>query len=152
MSKSVIAKWFYGSLIGLVGGLVLLGVAGGLAVANHVFIMNGSDVTGVRSSALGWTLLGIMGFGILVICASAVAQFVAWIGAVLNTAGLPDKGWFIVLLVVGLLGFPFIVTLIFVITGPDESSAGRVSGQPARAIGGEQPVRPPPGRLGSPQH
>jgi hypothetical protein len=152
MSKSVIAKWFYGSLIGLVGGLVLLGVAGGLAVANHVFITNGSDVTGVRSSALGWTLLGIMGFGILVICASAVAQFVAWIGAVLNTAGLPDKGWFIVLLVVGLLGFPFIVTLIYVITGPDESSAARVPGQPARAIGGEQPVTPPPGRLGSPQH
>jgi hypothetical protein len=44
---------------------------------------------------------------------------VAWIGAVLNTAHLPDKTWLVVLLVVGLLGFVFIATTAYVIAGPD---------------------------------
>jgi hypothetical protein len=44
---------------------------------------------------------------------------VAWIGAVLNTANLSDKTWFVVLLVVGLLGFAFIATIAYVIAGPD---------------------------------
>lgn len=133
MSKSLINKLFFGSLIGLVGGLILLAVAGGLAFANNVFVMSGPDVTGVNASPLAWTLLSLMGLGMLVIAAGAIAQFVAWIGAVLNTANLPDKGWFIVLLVVGLLGFPFIVTLIYVIAGPD--GAPQLAGHPARAVG-----------------
>jgi hypothetical protein len=136
MSKSLINKLFFGSLIGLVGALVLLGVAAGVAVANHVFLMDGSDVTGINSSPLAWTLLSLMGFGVLVIVAAAIAQFVAWIGAVLNTSNLPDKGWFIVLLVVGLLGFSFIVTLIYVIGGPDGAPAEQLPDHyPARAVG-----------------
>jgi hypothetical protein len=136
MGKSLINKLFFGSLIGLVGGLILLAVAGGLAFANNVFVMNGPDVTGVNASPLAWTLLSLMGLGMLVIAAGAIAQFVAWIGAVLNTANLPDKGWFIVLLVVGLLGFPFIVTLIYVIAGPDGAAPAQLAGHPARAAGG----------------
>jgi hypothetical protein len=135
MSKSLINKLFFGSLIGLVGGLILLAVAGGLAFANNVFVMNGSDVTGINVSPLAWTLLSLMGLGILVMAAAAITQFVAWIGAVLNTSSLPDKGWFIVLLVLGLLGFPFIVTLAYVIAGPDGASAGQLAGHPARAAG-----------------
>jgi hypothetical protein len=135
MSKSLINKLFFGSLIGLVGGLILLAVAGGLAFANNVFVMNGSDVTGINVSPLAWTLLSLMGLGVLVIAAAAITQFVAWIGAVLNTSSLPDKGWFIVLLVLGLLGFPFIVTLAYVIAGPDGASAGQLAGHPARAAG-----------------
>ena len=137
MSKSMINKLFFGSLIGLVGGLILVGVATGLAFANDVFVMNGSDVTGINVSPLAWSLLSLIGFGVLVITAGAIAQFVAWIGAVLNTSNLPDKGWFIVLLVVGLLGFPFIVTLIYVIAGPDGAPPpGQLAGHPARAVGG----------------
>jgi hypothetical protein len=78
-------------------------------------------------------MIAVACVALLVMFAAAIAQFVAWIGAVLNTANLPDKGWFIVLLVVGLLGFPFIVTLIYVIAGPD--GAPQVAGHPARAVG-----------------
>ena len=85
MSKSMINKLFFGSLIGLVGGLILAGVATGLAFANDVFVMNGPDVTGINVSPLAWTLLSLIGFGVLVVIAGAIAQFVAWIGAVLNT-------------------------------------------------------------------
>jgi len=119
MSKSVIVKWFLESLIGLAGGLVLLTVAGALALANDVFIMDGPDVVGVKSGALAWTLMGLCGLAMLVIISAALAQFVAWIGAVLNTASLPSKTWFVVLLVVGLLNLVFIANLVYVIAGPD---------------------------------
>ena len=49
----------------------------------------------------------------------ALAGLVAWIGAVLNTAQLEDKTWFIVLLVLGLLSFGFVAMIAYVIAGPD---------------------------------
>jgi hypothetical protein len=119
MTKSTIVKLFWGSLIGLVAGLVLVGVTGALAISNDIFVMSGPDVTGVKASVLSWTLLGLLGLAILILLLAGVAHFVAWIGAVLNTAQLPDKTWFVVLLVVGLLGLVFIATAAYVIAGPD---------------------------------
>jgi hypothetical protein len=123
MTKSLIVKLFWGSLIGLVAGLVLVGVTGALAIGNDIFVMSGPDVTGVKSGVLAWTLLGLLVLAILILLFAAVAHFVAWIGAVLNTAQLPDKTWFVVLLVVGLLGLVFIATLAYVIAGPDALKA-----------------------------
>ena len=123
MSKSMINKLFFGSLIGLVGGLILVGVASGLAFANNVFVMNGSDVTGVNVSPLAWTLLSLIGFGVLVIIAGAIAQFIAWIGAVLNTWQLESKAWFVALVLTGIFNFGFIAMVIYVIAGPDGKAA-----------------------------
>jgi hypothetical protein len=123
MSKATIVKIFWGSLIGLAGGLVLMLLAGALAIANDVFVMDGPDVVGVRSSPLAWLLAGLCGLAMLVILAAGIAIFVAWIGAVLNTANQPTKGWFVATLVIGLLGFVFIATLIYVIAGPDSAPA-----------------------------
>jgi hypothetical protein len=119
MTRSLIIKFFWGSVIGLVAGLVLMGVTAALAISNDIFVMSGPDVTGIRSGALSWVLLGLLALAVLVLLFAAVAHFVAWIGAVLNTAHLPDKTWFVVLLVVGLLGLVFIATLAYVIGGPD---------------------------------
>jgi hypothetical protein len=119
MTKPTVVKLFWGSLIGLVAGLVLIGITFALAISNDIFIMSGPDVTGIKSGVLSWTLLGLMGLAVLLLLFAAVAHFVAWIGAVLNTAQLPDKTWFVVLLVVGLLGLVFIATVAYVIAGPD---------------------------------
>jgi hypothetical protein len=119
MTRSLIVKLFWGSIIGLFAGLVLVGVSGALAISNNIFLMNGPDVTGIQAGALSWTLLGLIGLAMLVLLFAGVAHFVAWIGAVLNTANLPDKTWFVVLLVVGLLGLVFIATIAYVIAGPD---------------------------------
>jgi hypothetical protein len=81
----------------------------------------------------------------LLLLLAAVAHFVAWIGAVLNTAQLPDKTWFVVLLVVGLLGlvFIFIATVAYVIAGPDGVKAkDEASGLPQ--AGRVPPQVPPP--------
>ena len=143
MTKSLIVKLFWGSLIGLVAGLVLVGVAGALAIGNDIFVMSGPDVTGVKSGVLTWTLLGLLVLAILISLLAAVAQFVAWIGAVLNTAQLPDKTWFVVLLVVGVLGLAFIATLAYVIAGPDALKAKEEASAQARAGGASQQLPAP---------
>jgi hypothetical protein len=112
MTKSMIVTLFWASLIGLVAGLVLMGTTVALAISNDIFVMSGPDVTGIKSGTLSWTLLGLMGLAVLLLLFAAVAHFVAWIGAVLNTAHLPDKTWCVVLLVVGLLGLAFIATVV----------------------------------------
>jgi hypothetical protein len=138
MSKSMVIRWFFGSLIGLAGGSVLLVVAGAVALANDVFIMSGPDVVGIKSGALAWTLAGLVGLAMLAIMAAAVAMFVAWIGAVLNTAYLPSKTWCVALLVIGLLGLAFVATLAYVIAGPDGMSIeSRPSGGFPRPLTGE---------------
>ena len=109
----------------------MLVVAGGVALANDVFILRGPDVVGIRSGALAWTLTGLVALASLVMMAAAVAVFVAWIGAVLNTASLPSKTWCVVLLVVGLLGLPFIAALAYVIAGPDGTKVDRADGSVA---------------------
>ena len=70
----------------------------------------------------------------LAIIGGSLGQFVAWIGAVVNTARLDDKTWFVVLLVLGLLSFGFIAMLVYVLAGPDGTAPA-----PAAAPGNSQP-------------
>ena len=121
MAKTTIRSLFAGSLVAFGGALVLLVVAGGLALANGSLVRDGPDVTGVRATPFGWVMAGLAGVAVLMMLAAAVTQFVAWVGAVINTAGLKDKTWFIILLVTGLLSFGFIAMIIYLIAGPDDS-------------------------------
>jgi hypothetical protein len=91
-----------------------------------------------------------MGLAILLLLFAAVAHFVAWIGAVLNTAQLPDKTWFVVLLVVGLLGLVFIATVAYVIAGPDGVKAKEEASALPQA--GGVPQVPPSTMSGTGQH
>jgi hypothetical protein len=144
MTKSLVVKLFWGSLIGLVAGFILMGITFALAISNDIFIMSGPDVTGIKSGILPWILLGLMGLAMLLLLFAAVAHFVAWIGAVLNTAQLPDKTWFVVLLVVGLLGLVFIATVAYVIAGPDGVKVKEEASALPQAGGAPQQVPPPP--------
>jgi hypothetical protein len=144
MTKSLVVKLFWGSLIGLVAGFILMGITFALAISNDIFIMSGPDVTGIKSGILPWILLGLMGLAMLLLLFAAVTHFVAWIGAVLNTAQLPDKTWFVVLLVVGLLGLVFIATVAYVIAGPDGVKVNEEASALPQAGGAPQQVPPPP--------
>ena len=125
MSRSSIAKMFGGSLVAMVAALVLLAVAGGLAYANDSFVMDGPDVVGVRSTPFGWVMMGLAALAVLTLIGAAVAQFVAWIGAVVHTAELPDKTWFVVLLVLGVFSFGFIAMVIYLLAGPKDPELPR---------------------------
>ena len=119
MSKSLVSKLFFGSLIAVVGGILVAGFAVVAAFANGSFEMSGNDVVGVNSSPFFWSMVALMIVGGLTMIGGAIGQFVAWIGALMNTAQLDDKTWFIVLLVLGLLSFGFIAMLVYVLAGPD---------------------------------
>ncbi len=119
MSKATITRVFVGSIVAFVGAIVLLVVAILAAFASGAVVTTGPDVTGFEPSALAWTTVGFMAVGVLVAIGAAIAQFVAWIGAVINTSRLEDKTWFILLLVLGLLSFGFIAMLVYVLAGPD---------------------------------
>jgi hypothetical protein len=123
MSKPTITKLFVVSLIALVGGIVLAVLGSLVAFANGAFVMSGPDLTAIQWSPFAWSMIGITLIGIVAIIGGAIGQFVAWIGAVLNTSRLQDRTWFVVLLVVGLLSFGFVAMLVYVIAGPDGTIA-----------------------------
>ena len=120
MPKRTVTRIFVAGLVAMAGSLVLLFTAGGLAYANNVFVMDGPDVVGVRGTPFGWWMLGLAAVAALTLIGALIAQFVAWVGAVMNTAQLPEKTWFVVLLVTGLLSFGFIPMIVYLIAGPDD--------------------------------
>jgi hypothetical protein len=131
MSKSTISKLFVGGIVAVVAGL-LLGVAAVWATfAAGEFVMDGADVVGVQFTAFGWTMVGLMIIACVSLVGGGIAGLVSWIGALLNTAQLDDKVWFVVLLVLGLLSFGFVAMVAYVIAGPDGTQQPRRSPQPA---------------------
>jgi hypothetical protein len=133
MTKSTVTKTFAGSLVAIVAGLLIVAVGIMLALATGTFEMTGPDVTGFHLSASAPAALGLAFIGVIAIVGGAICQFIAWIGAVVNTSRLDDKTWFVVLLVLGLLSFGFIAMLVYVMAGPDGTAAQHQSQRPAGA-------------------
>ena len=122
MTKSTVTRLYVGGLVAVFAGAAACVGAIWFAFASNVFIMSGPDVTGINSTPFAWLVLAIAALGCIVAFGGAIAMFVAWIGALLNTAQLDSKVWFIVLLVVGLTCLGFIPMLAYVVGGPDGTS------------------------------
>jgi hypothetical protein len=120
-------------VIAVVAGAILAFAAVWIAYANGAFVMSGPDVIGVQSTPLAWTIVGLGVVAALAMIAGFVGGLVSWIGALLNTAQLEDKTWFIVLLVLGLLSFGLVAMIAYVIGGPDgtKRAAARALREPA---------------------
>jgi hypothetical protein len=131
MSRTSIVRLFWSSLAAFAGALVLFFVAAGVVYASGGFVMDGPDVVGVEPTAFGWSMIGVAGFTLLVMILAALAQLIAWVAAVVATAELPDKTWFIVLLVTGLIGVGFVAMIAYAVAGPDRK---RVNGPPVQAV------------------
>ena len=119
MTKSMVTKIFMGSLIAIVAGVFVVAVGFLIALSTGTFVMEGPDVTGFEISSSTPAAIALAGLGVLGIVAGGIGQFIAWIGAVVNTSRLDDKTWFVVLLVLGILSFGFIAMLVYVLAGPD---------------------------------
>ena len=122
MSKPVITRLFVGGLVAMIAGLVVATFAGLAAFAGSEVTVNGTEVTEFRATPLAMSMIALAILGGLAIAGGAVAGLVAWIGALINTAQLDDKLWFIVLLVTGLLSFGLIAMIAYVIAGPDSTT------------------------------
>ena len=134
MSKTTVTRLFIGSGIAIIAGAIAAFVAIALALANNVFVVAGTEVVGVRGSALAWSLLGLGIAGGLAFVAGLISGLVSWIGALLNTWQLESKTWFAVLLLLGIFNFGFIAMVAYVIAGPD--GAARTSRGVAAAPAG----------------
>jgi hypothetical protein len=140
VTKPTINRLFIAGLALLVVGisLVLITVAAFLCTAT--WTVSGTQVTNFELNPdITWTL-GFAAVGGVLVSIGALLQFIAWIGALVNTSRLEDKVWFVVLLVTGVLTFGFIAMLVYVLIGPD-GTATPTSG-PALRQGppGVQPV------------
>jgi len=102
MSKRAITQLFVGAIVAVGAGLVLVLAAVWAAVASDLVVTVTLVVVGSAA-----------------VLAGTVAGVASWLAALLNTAQLEDKTWFLVLLVLGLLSFGFFAMIAYVLAGPD---------------------------------
>ncbi len=133
MTKATITRLFIGAALAAFAGTVLAVASVWIAIANDVFVMNGSDIVGLRASALGWVSLGFGIVGILAVAGGLISGLVAWIGALLNTAQLESKAWFIGLLLLGIFNLGFFAMVAYLIAGPDGTATATPRPTPAPA-------------------
>jgi hypothetical protein len=119
MSKATVVKLFVGSVIAVIAGALLAFAAVWIAYANGVFVMQGPDVVGIDATPFAWTMVGLAIVAMLSMIGGFIGGLVSWIGALLNTAQVEDKTWFVLLLVLGLLSFGVVAMIAYVIAGPD---------------------------------
>jgi hypothetical protein len=125
VSRPVIVRLFLGSLAAVVAGIVLGFLAVLAAYQGGAFVMDGPDVTGLQQTPLAAGMAVVLLVSLLSLLAGGVAGLAAWIGALLNTAQLDDKTWFLVLLVLGIWNLGLVAMLVYVIAGPDDNVAAR---------------------------
>ena len=131
MTKSTVTRLFVGSVSAVVTGLVLGFAAVLVAFASDSLVMRGPDVVGIEPTAFAWSMVGLAVLAVLAIIGGAIGGLVSWIGALLNTAELEDKTWFVLLLVLGILSFGLVAMIAYVIAGPDGTKDHAASRAPA---------------------
>ena len=119
MSKLTVTRLFVSGVVAVIAGVVAAVFFVFWAFASGGFVVSGQDVVGLNGTGFTWTLIGLIVASGFVILGGIIAGVVAWIGALLNTVQLPDKTWFVLLLVLGLLSFGFFAMIAYVIAGPD---------------------------------
>jgi len=137
MSKPTIDRLFAGSLAALLVGVVLVLVTVAAFLCTATWTTSGTQVTQFEvDQGITWTIWFAVAGGILA-AVGGLGQLVAWIGALVNTARLEDKVWFVVLLVTGIFSFGFIAMLVYVLIGPDGTA---MTGPRASSPPGIQPA------------
>jgi hypothetical protein len=121
MSKPTVVRIFYGSVAAVVAGVILGFLAVWGAFVAGGFVMDGPDVVGIDTHGIAWLLVLVAGIACLTIVGGAIGGMVSWIGALLNTAQLEDKTWFVLLLVLGLFSFGLVAMIAYAIAGPDST-------------------------------
>jgi hypothetical protein len=128
MTKSTITRTWIGGLAVFAGGIVasLVGVFLMLAYGGTFTQIADStqyDFTPIINGFF-WTTVGIIVIGGLIALIGGVVQLAAWVAALVNSYALPEKSWFVILLVGGVLSFVFApigfaVMVAYVVAAPD---------------------------------
>jgi hypothetical protein len=128
ITKSTVTRTWIGGLVVLALGLLVASLSIGLMLAyggsfTKAPVGNGYDFV-PSYDGFFWTTTAIMIAGFIAAAVGGLVQLAAWIGGLANTYLLPDKTWFAVLLVGGLLGLAFglvgfAVMVAYLVAGPD---------------------------------
>jgi hypothetical protein len=123
MSKTTITRLFVGGIVAVVSGWVLGIVAILSALVGGAVELGGQNVVTVNGAAFASPLL-VLAVAAILIAGGTVAVVGSWIGALVATARLEDKTWFVLLLVLGLWSFGVIAMVAYLVSGPDGSQEG----------------------------
>ncbi len=128
MTKPAVTRTWIVGLATLAVGLIVAAVSIGLMLGYGGTFTARPEGNGYNFvpnfDGFFWTTVMVMIGGFIVTAVGGLVQLAAWIGALANTYRLPDRMWFVILLVSGILslGFPvlgFAVMAAYVIGGPD---------------------------------
>jgi hypothetical protein len=129
--RTITIMWLVGIGVMIGGGLLALFTA--LALASHIGALTNNFQPGVTyvPDSTFWALVSFIILGGIAILGGIVAQFVAWIGAVINTNRLVDKTWFNILLWIGVAAIVlnllsglgtvvgWVLMIVYLVGGPD---------------------------------
>lgn len=129
MTKATITKSWIGGLAVFAAGVIvaIVGVFLMLAYGGTFNQVPGSsnnyDFTPTLNGFF-WTTVGLIVTGGVIGLIGGLVQLVAWIGGLVNSYALPEKTWFLVLLLGGLLSFAFApigfaAMVAYVVAAPD---------------------------------
>jgi hypothetical protein len=128
MTKSIITKVWISGLAAFAAGFVvaIVGVFLMLGYGGTFTQVDGSNDYNFVPNMSGffWVTVALIVAGGVIGLIGSVVQFVAWVGALVNSYAVPGKAWFLVLLLSGLLsiGFApigFAAMIAYVIAAPD---------------------------------
>ena len=138
MRKSTITRTWLWSLAAIIGGLIVGGIGMALLFTTGSWTQTGTGSYELTSlSGIAWVWGVVMGLGGLCVAIGGIGQLVAWIMAMVLTYRIHQMTWFLILLVLGLIGFGFIAMLAYVLAGPNETQVGA-------APPTQQPTQPQP--------
>ena len=139
MRRTTIVRLFLLSLAGLVGGFVLLVVAGFFAYFDDSFVLSGNNIVRYQFTSGGVTAVVLAIVAAFVLVAATVLYLVSWIAAMVNSIQLPEPTWFLVVLLTGIFGVGIAGMIAYAVAAPDAT----------RAPAGAQPPPAPPIAPGS---
>lgn len=101
--RTITIWWLVGAIVMIVGGILAL--FSSLALVSHIQGLSANfQSNNFVPDSYFWTLISLIILGGIAVLGGIVVQFVAWIGAVINTNRLVDKTWFNILLWCGIVG------------------------------------------------
>ena len=119
MRKPVITKLFLGGAVTFVAGMLLAVASMRVGVGGGALVIEGPDIVGLEINAAGYAMVALAVIGALALVGGLLAGVIAWAGALANTIQRPDKTWFVLLLVLGVLSFGQVAIIAYLLAGPD---------------------------------
>ena len=121
MSKPLITTLVKIAVALVIAGAVTWIVVAITALANGAIGFGGPQFITIDAGPFAAAVVGMTFASALVGVGTAIVV-AAWVGALMNTARLDDKTWFVALLALGLVSLAWVAMIVYVLKGPDSTT------------------------------